>query len=226
MKTYKVLIFGLFMLPLVFACKGITESIRDTFNDRAKDEKETTVPEDDANMSLGTDEIVSQKSTSQASATEPDFLRDTVALEKAEQALRNLPQFNGKQIRLYNDVHFYDDGRVMLNLQHPENPEYIDAYTYDDGLWGEPKPVQISVRTDLKSKLFELDKMKFKTVATIVKNFNEKAASIEGAKAASHVYGIVWDGQFMWYPRTIDGSRQRYAIDFNLDGSVKLYKRE
>lgn len=228
MKTYKLTILLIGSLNIMVACNSITKSIRDTFDDSSKAEKDTAASASNLMPDTSKQETVQQRKIYKEVTPPPvkDFLSDTLALGKAEQSLRKLPQYNGKKIRLYDDIHFYDDGRVMLNLQHPENPEYIDAYEYDDGVWSEPKPVQISIRTNLQSKLFDLDRIKFRTVSTIMNNYNEKAATIEGAKPVNHVYGIVWDGEFIWYPRSINGSRQRFAIDFNLDGSVKMFRRE
>src|SRR5690606_10577746 len=78
-----------------------------------------------------------------------DFLTDSTALHNAEQLLRVLPQFMDKPIHIYGDIHFYDDGRVITKLQHPDNPNFIDQYTYRWGEWSEPEPVQLSVREDV-----------------------------------------------------------------------------
>jgi hypothetical protein len=53
----------------------------------------------------------------------------------AEKALRDLPQYAGKEIFIYSSLHFYNDGSIRTMLQHPENPEYIDNYVYQNGVW-------------------------------------------------------------------------------------------
>lgn len=226
MRQYGLLILFGVLLTVFTACDGITKSIKDTLNNSstATEEQENADDTQSETNSFTHPDDRSEKKKARGVAN--DFIHDTEALGKAEEALKNLPRFKGKKIRLYSDVHFYDDGRVMLSVQHPDNPEYIDAYEYDDGAWSEPKPVQISVRTNIESKLFDLDKITFKTVATIANNYDEKAKTIEGAKPANHVYGVIWGSNFVWYPRSIDGSRQRFAIDFNLDGSITMFRRE
>jgi len=207
MKRYHV--FGiLWCLPAFMSCEGINNSIKDTFKTEVTEEEKL--------------DTINDISISQ----ENDFLFDSITLELAEKKLRALPQFAGKKIMLYDDIHFYNDGRVMTSIQHPDNPEYIDKYEYENGIWEEPKPVQISVRTDIESKLFNLDEIRFATVAKIIKTYNEKASTLEGAKPASHAYGIFSGGKLTWYPRTIDGSRQKYAIEFYKDGTLKSYNRE
>ena len=234
MKRYYVI--GIVLCPFIFmSCEGISNSIKETFKKEVKEGKKLDTTNDiSISQENNLKEEISKEGTqahakltnTNGNINENDFLTDSITLELAEKKLRALPQFAGKKIMLYNDIHFYDNGRVMTSIQHPDNPEYIDKYEYENGIWGEPKPVQISVRTDVESKLFDLDQMRFATVAKIIKTYNEKASTLEGAKLASHAYGIFSGGTLIWYPRTIDGSRQKYAIEFYKDGVLKSYKRE
>lgn len=212
-------------LPLIWACEGVIRSVKDTLGDSTKVSNKKTESVNPPTVDVDYEKLAPAEDKTPAPVY--DFLLDTSALRKAEQALRGLPQFAGKNIRLYKDIHFYDDGRVMLKLQHPGNPEYIDEYRYQEGSWSGPEPVQISVRTPIENYIFDLDSMRFETVATIARHYNEKASSVEGAEAATHVYGIIWDkDRFIWYPRSINGSRERFGIEFTLDGAIKTFKRE
>lgn len=228
--------FGILLcLSAFMSCEGINNSIKDTFKTEVTEEKKLDTindvsisKENDLKEEISKGETQAQKklANTNGNINKNDFLIDSITLELAEKKLRALPQFAGKKIRLYDDIHFYNDGRVMTSIQHPDNPEYIDEYEYENGIWEEPKPVQISVRTNVESKLFNLDQIRFATVAKIIKTYNEKASTLEGAKPASHAYGIFSGGKLTWYPRTIDGSRQKYAIEFYKDGTLKSYNRE
>lgn len=186
------------------ACQHVSQSIKDTFK---------TLPEEQLASSGATERITG-------------FVADEQALIHAEQALRALPQYSGHPIYLYGDIHFYDDGRISAKLQHPENPEYIDAYNYNGGGWSGPNPVQLSVRDDLQGKLVALDSVPFRTVATIVRNYNEKAETVAGAYGTDHVYLIIRYGATQWYPNQIDGTRELWQIYFRRDGSVASFNRK
>ena len=158
--------------------------------------------------------------------TNRQFLTDTAALKKAEAALRALPQYAGKEIYVYQTAHFYDDGHISLMLRHPENPKYVDNYQYRNGKWSEPRPEQLSVRDNIEDRLVPLDQVRFVHIAGITKLYNEKASEIEGAKPSTHTYMTVWRNQPGWYPNNINGSRERYSIQFNADGTLKSFTQQ
>jgi len=144
-------------------------------------------------------------------------------LEKAEDKLRSLPWYKNKEIVLYESVHFYDDGSINLALQHPDNPKYVDAYQYKDGAWSAPKPV---LARNIERRTFPLNKMHFADARKVIKIYNEKAAGIEGAAHTSDAYITIWDDGMRWNPRSINGSRDRYDIQFNTDGTLKSFRQE
>lgn len=154
------------------------------------------------------------------------FLRDVTALKRAETALKKLPQYAGKEIFLYSTIYFYDDGRILTALRHPENPKYVDKYAYENGVWSGPEPQQLSVRDNVESRLLSLSKVDFADVAKVNHTYNEKAAQVEGAKPETTVYISIWDNEPRWFPTTINGSRERYSIQFNTDGTLKTYRRD
>lgn len=147
-------------------------------------------------------------------------------LLKAEKALRNLPQYAGKEIFIYSSIHFYGDGSIHTMLQHPENPEYIDNYVYQNGAWSAPSPEQVSIKDRIASRLVSLDKIHFATAAKVASTYNEKAAGIEGAKPLTSVYISIWDNRVRWYPGTINGSREKWSIEFDVDGGLRRFERE
>ncbi|RZJ51565.1 MAG: hypothetical protein EOO19_00225 [Chryseobacterium sp.] len=155
-----------------------------------------------------------------------DFLTNTQGLEKAEKALRNLPQYAGKEIFIYSTLYFYDDGNINVMLQHPENPKYVDAYQFRNNKWSEPTPIQLSVRDDIKGRLISLNKVSFTNAARVTEIYNEKARQIEGAKPVTNVYVSIWNNKILWHPTTINGSREKYTIEYNEDGSLKNFRQD
>lgn len=145
------------------------------------------------------------------------------ALEKAEDQLKNLPRYRNKEILLYQSVHFYDNGSINLMLQHPVNPKYIDAYEYRDGAWSAPKPV---LATDIERRTFPLDEIHFADAHRVIQVYNDRAAQVEGAKPTSDAYITIWDNRMRWAPRTINGTRERYDIQFNNNGTLKSFRQE
>ncbi|TDW51718.1 hypothetical protein EV144_101394 [Flavobacterium sp. 270] len=155
-----------------------------------------------------------------------NFLTNKQALKKAEEALRNLPQYAGKEIFIYSTLYFYNDGTINVMLQHPENPKYVDAYEFRDNKWSEPRPIQLSVHDDIKGRLISLNKTSFVNAATITDIYNKKAQEIEGAKPLTSTYLTIWNNQIRWYPASINGSRERYSIQFNDNGTLKAFKQD
>ncbi|HWW39285.1 hypothetical protein [Pedobacter sp.] len=153
------------------------------------------------------------------------FLKDSVNLLRAEVLLKKLPQYTGKEIYVYSSASFFDDGRIFIALQHPTNPKYVDNYQYEKGKWTGPKPEQLSVKDDIKDRLVPLSLMKFVNVARVCRNYNEKASEIEGVKPITHIYFNVWKNRIQWFPNSISGSRERYSIEFNTDGTLKSFKQ-
>ncbi|MGN7986619.1 hypothetical protein ACTJKC_04715 [Pedobacter sp. 22226] len=108
-------------------------------------------------------------------------------------------------------------------LQHPVNPKYVDAYEYRDGKWSAPKPVLAS---DITRRTFPLSGMHFKDAHKVIQLYNAKATQVEGAEPTSAAYITIWDKGMRWAPRTINGSRERYDIQFNNDGTLKSFRQE
>jgi hypothetical protein len=241
----KKLIFLILCGVLLFSCRQVTKSIEETFNPKHSASLKDTIAQTakagqaqhaaamkTADSVLQTALQLIEKTTSDihierhTSTKKSDFLTNKVELAKAEQALRKLPQYTGKEIFIYSTIHFYDDGRIITSLRHPENPKYVDRYEYRNGVWSEPRPVQMSVRDKIESRLLPLDRLSFSNVARVTKTYNEKAAEVEGAKPATSTYVMVWDKEMRWYPTTVDGSRERYTIQFNDDGTLKTYRQD
>ena len=174
-----------------------------------------------------TTENVADKSESSDSESSDNLYTDVKTLNKAEEELKNLPKFKGKEIKVFQKIYFYDDGRIVADLQDPSNPENIDSYTYQNGKWQEPQAVQISGGGDMGANVFSLNEIKFETVNNIYKQLQEKAKDIEGAEINGGIYYNlnVVNGQKTWYTG-IEGTRGSYSGYFNADGSLKEFKKD
>ena len=147
-------------------------------------------------------------------------------LKQAETKLKQLPQYLNKEIMFFQTVYFYKDGTIRIMLQHPENPEYIDEYTYHNGKWSAPKACTGNRSRSVARRLFPLNKVDFENGVKVIQTYNEKASQVEGAKPSNDVYISVWDDRLRWFPTTINGTRERYDIQFNIDGSLKSFRKE
>lgn len=158
---------------------------------------------------------------------EGSLYTDVATLKKAEETLRDMPKFKGKDIKVFQKIYFYEDGRIIVDLQDPTKTENIDSYTFKNGTWEEPQAVQISGGGDLSSNLFSLNEIKFETVATIYKELQKQAKDIEGAKIGAGIYYNlnVVRNEKTWYTG-IEGTRGSYNGYFNADGSLKEFKKD
>ncbi|SEW51473.1 hypothetical protein [Chitinophaga arvensicola] len=234
MKRYLSKMAVVLALTTLAACNPFRNSIHDTLYGSDTDSSYKTKGRQDAGNSSSSHTVtsstttttVTEHSTRTTTASRSGFLGNEVQLEAAEHALRTIPALSGKDIYLYGFVHFYDQGRIVINVQHPGNPEYIDAYEYNDGAWSGPKPVQLSVHDNIKIALVKLDDLHFKQVASVYRNYRDKSDRIEGAVPPTYLYAMLRDNKVSWYPRTISGSRERYFISFHPDGSLDTCYRE
>ncbi|MEH3113946.1 hypothetical protein [Pedobacter terrae] len=150
-------------------------------------------------------------------------LLSTAELAFAQEQLKKLPQYRNKEIIVYQSVHFYDNGSINIMLQHPVNLKYADAYEYRDGVWSAPKPV---LARDIESRTFPLSKMRFEDARKVIKIYNEKVTQIEGAVPTTSAYVSIWDNDMRWFPASINGTRERFDIQFNNNGTLKSFRKE
>ncbi len=153
-----------------------------------------------------------------------NLLADITLLNKAEKELKELPKFKGKEIKVFQQVYFYGDGRIKLAIQDPTKPENIDDYLFQNGKWQEPQPVQISDGGSMDDNVFPLNDIKFETVANINKQVEAKSKDIEGAQPLGALYYAMnpATGELRWMA-SVQGTRGNYTGMFNSDGSLKSF---
>lgn len=212
----------LLLLVGMSSCADFLQSIEETKTGQVKVdtptvEKEST-PTAEKGVGTVTPTLEPKKKTQFAAHLED--------LEAAEQALRALPQFENKVINVYQSIHFYDNYRVLLRVQNPDNPTYIDEYYYVDGAWKTPTPVVLSKRDNIERDLVPLDEIPFVHANNVYKALKEKVEEIGGDTTDLTVYAITRNNRVRWYPRSIKNTRFKYAIEFKKDGTLLSFEQE
>jgi hypothetical protein len=208
----KLIIFSTALGLIAFSvssCRQINKSIGDTLHGQPKQSKE------DAFFS------------SSSGSNNTNFLIDVHALAQAENAFRNIPELKGKTLNVYDDMHMYDDGRIMLKIQDPDTLQNVNEYDYSSNKeWGPKQPVKIGSieANNLNSLTIPLDSIHFVTVAKIAATYADSAKHYGSTTQLSHIYYV--QEAHRWYCNDIEGTRLNYEIYFNANGSVKEFEKK
>ena len=178
------------------------------------------------NVEAKSDNETTENVNSGEATTSGNLLNDVALLNKAEKELKELPKFKGKEIKVFQQVYFYGDGRIKLAIQDPAKPENVDDYLFQNGKWQEPQPVQISGGGSMDDNVFPLKDIKFETVANINKQVEAKSKDIEGAQPLGALYYAMnpATGELRWMA-SVQGTRGNYTGMFNADGSLKSFDK-
>jgi len=187
---------------------------------KATDTNDTTTEVTSDNETEGSDDSEDSDSGS------GNLLADNATLVKAEKELKELPKFKGKEIKVFQKIYFYGDGRIVVSIQDPEKAENVDQYTYQDGKWQEPEAVQISGGGSMDANTFPLSQIKFETVNSIYKQVQEKSKDVEGAEELDAAFYAMnpATGELRW-TTSVQGTRGNYTGIFNADGSLKSFEQ-
>ena len=207
----KKIIILLSFIILNISCESISNSIKETFEPAPQEEygKKT--------KSIF-DKVTIEKKQEVPIASQVE------ALEKAENQLRALPEFQGKKIRLYRSTHFYQDGRIITEIQNPDEPRNIDSYTYRDGKWETPEPVRISLSDKIEEHLIDLDSIPFVNAHKVYQAINEKSAEL-GIEPRETIYVVPRNNKANWYPKTLDTDRSSYRMEFDSQGNLLSFEQ-
>ena len=212
---------------LLISCNDLRQTINDTL--KKKDiETQSTATSEEETISENTPENPDKEPKDPIAAEKKrttGFAADTVALQQVETALRNLPELKGKTINIYQSIHFYDNYRVLLQVQNTDNPNYVDEYYYSNQTWEGPKPVVTSARDNVPANVVPLDKIPFKTVHTVYKTLTQKMREIGNTSTDVTIYAITSNNRIKWYPRTISNQRSRYSIEFKTNGTLQSFRQ-
>ena len=207
----KKIIILLSFIILNISCESISNSIKETFEPAPQEEygKKT--------KSIF-DKVTIEKKQEVPIASQVE------ALEKAENQLRALPEFQGKKIRLYRSTHFYQNGRIITEIQNPDEPRNIDRYTYRDGKWEAPEPVRISLSDKIEEHLIDLDSIPFVNAHKVYQAITEKSAEL-GIEPRETIYVVPRNNKANWYPKTLDTDRSSYRMEFDSQGNLLSFEQ-
>ncbi len=159
-----------------------------------------------------------------------NFLADAAALQAAEDALKALPQFGGKPVNIFQNIHFYggERPRIVAEIQDPNNPDNIDHYEFEDGKWSEPQPVRISGGGNMKDNVFPLAESQVCRYCENHSGFQRKSQRSKRGRCGVGSCVLLFvcaDRQNQWYTSNLSTDRAEYEFEFNKDGSLKSFKK-
>ncbi|MCI2245523.1 hypothetical protein L3067_12995 [Xanthomonas sp. PPL568] len=163
-------------------------------------------------------------------ASRGNLLFDPERLRAARQALADLPDLQGHDLRVFHAVHFYD-GRIGLQLLDPARPGHVDDYSFHDEAWHKGAPVDprmfgpfLKPATDTAT-LQDIDFEGAYRVATTLKEQGE-ALQAEPEKV-DHVYVLIGRrGRLRWMPDGVEGDRVTMGILFDAQGRPRGMQRQ
>lgn len=168
--------------------------------------------------------------TARAADTEPEptpaprgnLLFDPQRLRAARQALADLPDLQGHDLRVFHAVHFYDN-RIGLELLDPAQPDHVDEYSFHDEAWHKDAPVNprmfgpfLKPATDTAA----LQDIDFEGAYRVATALQEQGQALQAEpKKVDHVYVLIGRrGRLRWMPDGVEGDRVSVGIEFDAQG--------
>ncbi len=214
----------LILIFLLTGCNDLKKTIDDTLANNQEISPASAFETDLQELKSGIVENTDKRET--AKKKKGILVADLAQLESAERALRSLPEYAGKSIFVYKLVYFYDDGRISIRLQNPENPAYIDEYWYEAGYWKKPKPVRLSKNDAIEKNLVNLDQIPFKNANNVYKILVEKKKEIKHNDQQYTLYAFIHNKKIHWYPTSIENERSSYSITYKEDGTLERFEQK
>ncbi|MBO9827694.1 hypothetical protein J7373_05455 [Xanthomonas sp. A2111] len=176
--------------------------------------------------------------TAPAADTEPaptpaprgNLLFDAQRLRAARQALADLPDLQGHNLRVFHAVHFYDN-RIGLELLDPAQPDHVDEYSFDDEGWHKDAPVNpgmfgpfLKPATDTAA----LQDIDFEGAYRVATALQEQGEALQATpKKVDHVYVLIGRrGRLRWMPDGVQGDRFTVGIKFDAQGRPQGMQRQ
>ena len=155
-----------------------------------------------------------------------NLLFDRERLLAAKQALLAMPELEGRDVRVFDSIHAYDDGRINLKLLDPRQPGNMDEYNFKDGTWRKgaavnPRhlPRMINPASD-NAPLQRIDFEGFYRVATALQEQREALSADPGQ--VDHLYLLIRrGGRLRWLPDDVDGDRTSVRVVFDAQGNAQ-----
>lgn len=157
-------------------------------------------------------------------------LFDSDYLLAARQALEQLPALAGQRLTVFHSIHFYDDGRINLDLVDPQQPGHVDSYHFERGQWRKGNPVnpqQFAPTISLQRSSTSLASIDFEAVPRVAQALQEQRNALQNpASEVGHVYVIVRKGgKLVWLPDDVAGDRESVRLQFDAQGTLRGVNR-
>lgn len=155
-----------------------------------------------------------------------NHLFDADYLQAARQALEQLPGLAGQRLTVFHSIHFYDDGRINLDLVDPQQPTHVDSYHFERGQWRKGNPVnpqQFAPTISLQRSSTPLASIDFDAVPRVARALQEQRNALQNpASEVGHVYVIVRKaGKLVWLPDEVAGDRESVRLQFDAQGTLR-----
>ncbi len=160
-----------------------------------------------------------------------NHLFDADYLQAARQALEQQPGLAGRRLTVFHSIHFYDDGRINLDLVDPQQPTHVDSYHFERGQWRKGNPVnpqQFAPTISLQRSSTPLANVDFDAVPRVAKALQEQRNALQNpASEVGHVYVIVRKaGKLVWLPDEVAGDRESVRLQFDAQGNARGVSRQ
>lgn len=174
--------------------------------------------------------IPAQSAQAEAEIVQGNFLENAEALQAAETALKNLPQFRGKDLMFFENIDFFSGvrPRIELDIQDPNRPGKIDHYLYEHGKWRYTDTMRITPEVNIPANLTPLATVRFVDAATIAAKWAEKARSVNAVITEPYYVSFVLlekQQKRFWHTATLEAVGKQYYLSFHLNGTVWEFKK-
>lgn len=192
MKKQNLFFVGVFSLGFSLCMMSCKNGKKDTSNTDSV-VTSTPVTSNKSNSSIN-NSTPSTNNTTTNTTDQPNKEETTGALYSSPEGMAKFldavkQKFNG-DVKVMA-IHFYEDGRAMFPAQDPNKKENVDQYTYKNGSWEAPVPVELSGSGKLEDNIFSLmNDIDLTKIPGLVKEAQEKTKDLEGAKI-DHVYATL-----------------------------------
>lgn len=157
-------------------------------------------------------------------------LTDPQTLQQAQQSLAARAEFQGKPIRVFEKINFFDglSPRIELAVQNPQAPDSLVFYTYADGRWQVSEAEDISHLKNLPRHLFDLNLVRFADAALYAQSWQQHAAQVNAVWREPYHVAFVYlpkQNKRFWHTATLEAHGAQYYLSFHENGSVWEFKR-
>lgn len=158
-----------------------------------------------------------------------NLLQDVDLLQNAKTDLQNLPEFQGKKLRVYTKIDFFNGTRprIELQLENPNMPNTLVFYTFEHGKWKQGEADDVSHIKNLSRQFTPLDDIDFTQVAYVADVWQQKAKQVQAVEQTPYHVMFVWlpaKNKRFWHTPTLEAKGKQFYLSINLDGSIWEFK--